>query len=315
MQKRKLGNSGIEIAPLMFGGNVFGWTANEQTSFRLLDAFVDAGFNAIDTADVYSTWAPGHTGGESETIIGRWFAKTGKRNKVMLATKVGNKMSEDKRGLAKKYILQAVEDSLKRLNIDTIDLYQSHIDDESTPLDETLEAYALLIKQGKVRVIGASNYKKDRLENAEKLSEQLGIPLYETFQPRYNLYDRKDYEQELAPFCQKQNISVISYSFLCSGFLTGKYRAESDASKSPRGAGIITKYFNERGFSILDALDSVAKQLSSTPGNVAIAWLLTRPLVTPIASATSIEQLNDLLAATRLQLNQTQIDLLNQASA
>ncbi len=315
MQKRKLGNSELEIAPLMFGGNVFGWTVDEPTSFRILDAFVDAGFNAIDTADVYSTWVPGHTGGESETILGRWFAKSGKRNKVMLATKVGNKMSETKRGLAKTYILQAVEDSLKRLNIDTIDLYQSHIDDENTPLEERFEAYAQLVKQGKVRVIGASNYKADRLAKALRISEQLGIPRYETLQPRYNLFDRKEYEQDLAPLCQKNNISVISYSSLGSGFLTGKYRKESDASKSPRGAGIITKYFNERGFKILDALDTVAKQLSSTPGNVAIAWLLTRPLVTPIASATGIEQLNDLLAATRLQLNQTQIELLNQASA
>lgn len=315
MQKRKLGNSGLEIAPLMFGGNVFGWTIDESTSFRLLDGFVDAGFNGIDTADVYSNWKPGNSGGESETIIGKWLAQNGKRDKVVIASKVGIKMTEEKKGLSKNYILQAIEDSLRRLKTDYIDLYQSHTDDLETPLEETLETYSQVIKQGKVRAIGASNYTSERLSLALEISKRLSVPVYETLQPRYNLYDRDEFEPALAPLCQKMGVSVIPYSSLGSGFLTGKYRSESDFSKSLRGPRI-TKYLNERGFRILDALDTVAKQLSSTPGNVAIAWLLTRPAITaPIASATSMEQLLDLTKAVELHLDSSHIDMLNQASA
>jgi len=315
MNKRKLGNSGMEISPLVFGGNVFGWTVEQAASFQLLDAFVAAGFNAIDTADMYSKWVPGHTGGESETIIGNWLKRGGKRDKVIIATKLGLEMGPDKKGLSKAYMLRAAEDSLRRLQTDRIDLYQSHTDDADTPIEETLGAYAQLIAQGKVRAIGASNYKADRFAAALEISRKHGLPRYETLQPNYNLYDRADFEAQLEPLCLKEGIGVINYFPLASGFLSGKYRSERDVEERPR-ARMLKKYVNERGFRILGALDQVAKKYNATPARVSLAWLLARPGITaPIVSATSIEQLNDVIASVELQLDRASIELLNQASA
>jgi len=314
MKKRRLGNSELEIAPLAFGGNVFGWTADEPTSFRLLDAFVAAGFNFIDTADVYSHWVSGHTGGESETVIGKWLKRSGKRAKVIIATKVGKEMGPERKGLSRSYILRAVEDSLKRLQTDYIDLYQSHEDDSQTPLEETLETYGRLIRQGKVRFIGASNYGARRLSQALEVSEQFGYPRYESLQPLYNLYDRGDYEKELQTLCREKGVGVISYFSLGSGFLSGKYRSQND-SKGRAREGMVKKYFNERGFRILEALDRVAQQHNATPATVALAWLIKQPGVTaPIASATDLEQLNELIEATNLDLSASSLALLNQAS-
>ena len=315
MERRKLGNSGLEVSPLAFGGNVFGWTVDELTSFKLLDAFVSSGFNFIDTADVYSKWAPGNKGGESEIILGKWLKRTGNRKKVIIATKVGMEMGPNKKGLSKAYISRAVEDSLRRLQTDYIDLYQAHTDDPETPLEETLEAFAQLIKLGKVRAIGASNYSAQRLSHALQVSEQHGYPSYQNLQPLYNLYDRADYETRLERLCREKGLGVIPYFSLASGFLTGKYRSKDDLSKSPRGQ-LVKKYLNERGFQILHALDRVAEQLNSTPAIVSLAWLISRPSVTaPIASATNIEQLNGLIEATKLSLDHSQVELLNQASA
>ena len=315
MKTRKLGNSGLEISPLVFGGNVFGWTADEPTSFKLLDAFVAAGFNSIDTADVYSKWAPGHSGGESETILGKWIKRSGNREKVIIATKVGMEMGPGKKGLSKSYIFRAAEDSLQRLQTDYIDLYQSHTDDADTPLEETLGAYAELIKQGKVRAIGASNYKADRLAAALEVSKKTGLPRYESLQPNYSLCERADYEATLEPLCQKEGLGVINYFPLAAGFLSGKYRSEADVAKSAR-ARMVTKYLNERGFKILQALDQVAKKYNATPARVSLAWLLARPSITaPIVSATSLEQLNDLIASVELKLDRSSIELLNLASA
>jgi aryl-alcohol dehydrogenase-like predicted oxidoreductase len=315
MTTRKLGGSGLEVSPLCLGGNVFGWTADEPTSFKILDAFVAAGCNFIDTADVYSRWMPGHKGGESETVLGNWLKRSGNRPKVILATKVGLEMAPDKKGLSKTYILRAVEDSLGRLQTDYIDLYQSHIDDANTPLEETLGAYDQLIKQGKVRAIGASNYTAERLAAAQQVSEQHQYPKYQCLQPHYNLCERAGYEKDLEPFCLKNGLGVIPYFALAGGFLTGKYRSESDLSMSPRGM-MVKKYLNDRGFRILGALDYAARQHKSTPGKVALAWLMARPSITaPIASATSVEQLNDLIDSMRLQLDASSIELLNNASA
>jgi aryl-alcohol dehydrogenase-like predicted oxidoreductase len=315
MHKRKLGNSGLEISPLVFGGNVFGWTVDEPSSFQLLDAFVAAGFNSIDTADVYSKWAPGHTGGESETILGKWLKRRRNRDKVIIATKVGIEMGPGKKGLSKAYILRAVGDSLRRLQTDYIDLYQSHTDDADTPIEETLGAYAELIAQGKVRAIGASNYKADRLAEALEISKKTGLPKYQSLQPNYNLYDRADYEAQLEPQCLKEGVGVINYYPLASGFLSGKYRSESDVENRPR-ARMLKKYANERGFKILAALDQVAKKHNATPAKVSLAWLLARPSITaPIVSATSVEQLNDLIASVELKLDRASIELLNHASA
>jgi aryl-alcohol dehydrogenase-like predicted oxidoreductase len=315
VQKRILGKSGLEVSPLAFGGNVFGWTVDEATSFELLDAFVSHGFNLIDTADTYSRWAPGNRGGESETIIGKWLKQRGARAKVVIATKVGMEMAPDKKGLSKAYVLREVEDSLKRLQTDYIDLYQSHTDDAATPLEETLETYAQLVKQEKVRAIGASNYGAERLSQALQVSAQRGYPRYESLQPLYNLYARADYEQKLEPLCHEKGLGVITYFPLASGFLTGKYRSEADLSKSARGQGV-KKYLDERGFRILGALDQVAKQHEATPASVSVAWLIARPSVTaPIASATSLEQLNELVEATKLELDPASIELLNRASA
>ncbi len=315
LSRRPLGNSGIDLPPLMFGGNVFGWTADKATSFALLDALLDAGFNAIDTADVYSRWAPGHSGGESETVIGEWLAARGGRERVIIATKVGMDMGDGNVGLSRAWITRAVDDSLRRLQTDYIDLYQAHRDDENTPLEETLEAFASLIQAGKVRAIGASNYSAPRLRESLDVSAKLGVPRYESLQPHYNLVERAIFEEALEPLCRAEGIGVINYFALAAGFLTGKYRSEADLAKSPRGAGV-AKYLDERGKRILAALDAAAAATGGTPGQIAIAWLIARPSVTaPIASATSIEQLHDLIGAARLTLDAETITALDHASA
>src|ERR1700682_3916052 len=268
MKMRRLGNSGLEVAPLAFGGNVFGWTVDEPTAFQLLDAFVAAGFNLIDNADVYPKWVPGNQGGESETMIGNWIKRRGNREKVIIATKLGMEMAPDKKGLSKSYMLRAVEDSLRRLQTDYIDLYQSHQDDPNTPLTETLSSYGDLIKQGKVRAIGASNYSAERLAEALQISRQNGLPRYESLQPLYNLYDRAVFEEKLEPLCLNEELGVINFYSLAAGFLTGKYRTKDDLSQSPRGAGIAKQYLNERGRRILAALDQVAELYDSTPTRV-----------------------------------------------
>jgi len=315
MQMRALGRSGLRVAPLALGGNVFGWTADEAASFAVLDAFVDDGFNLIDTADVYSRWVPGHAGGESEAMIGRWLNKSGKRHRVVLATKVGKDMGDGKIGLAPKYIRQAVDASLKRLQTDHIDLYQSHDDDASVPLEDTLGAYAELIQAGKVRAIGASNHTAARLKQALDTSARLNLPRYESLQPLYNLVERAAYEAELEPLCRAEQVGVINYYALASGFLTGKYRSEADANKSPRGGGIVKKYLNERGRRVLDALDSAAAQHKATPAQVALAWQIARPGVTaPIASATSLAQWREIAGAARLELDAGTIAAIDAAS-
>jgi aryl-alcohol dehydrogenase-like predicted oxidoreductase len=311
MDKRKLGKTGLEIAPLVFGGNVFGWTADEATSFALLDAFVGHGFNAIDTADVYSSWAPGNAGGESETIVGKWLKARGGRDRIVIITKVGSEMGPGKSGLSKAYIMRAVEDSLRRLQTDTIDLYLSHRPDPDTPIGETLEAHQRLIEQGKIRSVGGSNYDAAGLAAALKASTPPGRARYEVLQPEYNLYDRAGYEGELERLVVNEGVGVITYFSLASGFLTGKYRSEADLSKSPRGGGI-KRYLDERGLSLLGALDDVAAQHDATPAQVALAWLIARPSVTaPIASATSVAQLDELVKAARLKLDRDAIERLD----
>jgi aryl-alcohol dehydrogenase-like predicted oxidoreductase len=315
MERRQLGRSGIEISKLAFGGNVFGWTVAADMSFQLLDKFVAYGGNFIDTADVYSRWIPGNIGGESETIIGQWLKRRKNRNSVIIASKVGMEMGEGKKGLAKKYILASVEGSLRRLQTDYIDLYQSHIDDPDVPLEETLEAYAQLIKQGKIRAIGASNYSAARLTEALKISKDCGLPRYESLQPLYNLYDRADYESSYPDLCLNEEIGVITYFSLAKGFLSGKYRHPEDFGQSPRG-GNMSKYLNERGLRILKALAEVATRYDSTPTSIALSWLMAKPSVTaPIASATKLEQLDALIKATQIILDAQAITQLNQASA
>lgn len=314
MQTRPLGRSGLTVAPLAFGGNVFGWTADEKTSFDLLDRFVERGFNLIDTADVYSRWARGHQGGESETVIGKWLKKTKRRGDVLIATKVGMEMGPDAKGLSPAHIERSVEGSLKRLGTDYIDLYQSHIDDESTPLEETLSAYQRLIEAGKVRVIGASNYSAARLEEALALSERFKLPRYETLQPHYNLVERPLFEGALQSVCERHEVAVIPYFSLAAGFLTGKYRSEADLEHRARG-GSVKKYLNERGLGVVKALDGVARELHSTPAAVALAWLMAQATIAaPIVSATSLEQLDAILASTNLVLNSDQLARLDQAS-
>lgn len=301
----------------MLGGNVFGWTADEKTSFSILDAFLDAGFDFVDTADVYSHWAPGHKGGESETVIGKWFKQSGKRSKVILATKVGGQMGADtaKKGLKKAYILREVEDSLRRLQTDYIDLYQSHFDDTDTSVEEPLEAYAELVKAGKVRLIGASNFTPARLEAALKASDAHGYPRYQSLQPHYNLVEREIFEKELGPLCEREGLGVVPYFSLAAGFLTGKYRSEADLSKSPRGQGV-KKYLNEKGLAVLAALDEVSARHHSDPAGVALAWLVAQPVVTaPISSATSVEQLKSLVKGVQLELTKEDLALLDDASA
>jgi aryl-alcohol dehydrogenase-like predicted oxidoreductase len=315
MDKRRLGRSELQVPLLCIGGNVFGWTADEATSHALLDAFFEAGLSFIDTADSYSRWVAGHRGGESETIIGNWMRARGNRDAMIVATKVGSEMGPGRKGLSKAYIRTAVEDSLRRLQTDRIDLYQSHWDDPETPFEETLEAYADLVRAGKVRVIGASNLTADRMREALDTSARTGLPRYESLQPLYNLYDREPYEGALEQVCRENEIGVIGYFSLAAGFLTGKYRSRDDLGQSPRGSRV-EKYLDDRGFRILSALDRVADQHRATPPQVALAWLMARPgLTAPIASATNIEQAKDLIAATRLRLEASAVDLLTQASA
>ncbi|HTJ89243.1 MAG TPA: aldo/keto reductase [Acidocella sp.] len=315
MRTKELGRSGLRLPSIMFGGNVLGWTADTATSFRLLDALMDAGLNAIDTADAYSRWAPGHKGGESEAIIGVWMKERKNRDKVIVATKVGMDLGEGKSGLSAKRIEYAVEASLIRLQTDYIDLYQAHKDDEATPLEETLEAFGKLVKAGKVRVLGASNYTAPRLRKALEVSERLGLPRYESLQPHYNLAERAIFEDELGPLCREQQVGVITYYSLASGFLSGKYRSAADAQNKPRSAGV-QKYLNEKGFALLKVLDAQAARLKATPAQIALAWLIARPEVTaPIASATSLEQLQDLAKASRLSLDAEAIQALDTASA
>ncbi|MFM0048753.1 aldo/keto reductase [Caballeronia grimmiae] len=313
MQTRSIGTSDLKVAPLVFGGNVFGWTADERTSFSILDAFVDHGLNFVDTADVYSAWVDGHQGGESEAIIGKWFKESGKRHKIVLATKVG--MLGTRAGLSAANIAAAVDDSLRRLKTDYIDVYFSHLDDDKTPLDETLDAYQKLIAAGKVRVIGASNYKGERLEEALRVSKESGLPAYQILQPEYNLYDREGYETDLEPVVEKHKIAVVTYFSLASGFLSGKYRSKDDTTQAARGSRV-EKYLNDRGLNIVDALVEVATRNSTTPATVALAWIIARPSVTaPIASATSVKQLESLAAATQLQLSAEDLKILDEASA
>jgi aryl-alcohol dehydrogenase-like predicted oxidoreductase len=313
VQKRPLGKSGLQVAPFALGGNVFGWTADEAASFKILDAFVAAGFNLVDTADVYSKWIPGHVGGESETIIGNWLAKRGGRDKVIVATKLGVEMGPGEQGLSKAYMERAVERSLARLKTDYIDLYQAHRDDTATPFEETLEAFAALIKAGKVRAIGASNFKADRLAEALKVSAAHGLPRYETLQPWYNLYDRSEFEGELADLCKREGVAVISYFSLASGFLTGKYRSQKDVEGKARGYRV-KDMLNERGYRILKALDEVATETAATLSQISIAWLLAHGVTAPIASATSVEQLTELLGAVDVKLSADQVRRLDEAS-
>jgi aryl-alcohol dehydrogenase-like predicted oxidoreductase len=315
MERVALGGTGLSIAPLMFGGNVFGWTADEAMSFRLLDAFADAGFNAIDTADVYSRWVPGHVGGESETIIGAWMKARGARNRVVIATKVGMELGPERTGLSPRWIAQSVEDSLKRLGTDHIDLYQAHRPDPSVPIAETLGAFQRLIEQGKVRAIGASNYDAAQLAEALDVAEAQGLPRYATLQPKYNLMDRAEFEAALQPLCVARNVAVIPFYGVAAGFLTGKYRSAADIEGRPR-AKALAAYANERGWRVIAALDAVATRLGAAPVEVAIAWLRTRPaLAAPIASATSPEQLAALLRGATLSLDAEAIAALEAASA
>lgn len=315
MQYRPLGRSLLQVSPLCLGGNVFGWTADERTSFSLLDAWVDAGFNFIDTADVYSRWAPGHSGGESETVIGRWLKQGGRRDKVVIATKVGFDMGDGKVGLAPARIRAAAEESLRRLQVEYIDLYQAHTDDANTPLEATLEAFAQLMDEGKVRAIGASNFSAARLSEALDSSRRLGLPRYESLQPLYNLYDRAAFERELRPLCLKEGLGVISFYALAAGFLSGKYRTAADAGKSARGKNTVAKYLNERGLKILAALDEAAQRTGSSPARVAIAWVMAQPAITaPIASASNVAQLDELVQASQLALDAPTMELLDRAS-
>ncbi len=312
MTHRPLGRSGLSIAPLMLGGNVFGWTADEATSHAILDAFVAGGFNAIDTADVYSGWVPGHKGGESETVIGTWLKARGRRDDVIIATKVG--MWPAQPGLSAANIVAACEGSLKRLQTDYIDLYQSHRDDADTPQDETAEAFGRLVKAGKARAIGASNFDASRLSASLAISAEQGLPRYDTLQPAYNLVDRA-IEGPLQQLCVDQDVAIISYYGLASGFLTGKYRSAADLGKSPRGAGAKKHLESERGQQVLAALDTVSAELGATPAQVALAWVMARPAVAaPIASATSLDQLEELMGAARLTLNAGQMARLDAAS-
>ncbi len=315
MDFRPLGKSGLRLAPLMLGGNVFGWNVDEKTSFTLLDAFVDAGFNGIDTADTYSRWAPGHSGGESEIVIGNWLKRSGRRAQVVIATKVGNDMGEGK-NLRRDYILRAVESCLKRLQIDCIDLLQTHFDDEVTPVEETMQAYAQLIAQGKVRAVGASNLSLARLKASLAASKALGIARYEALQPNYNLADRNPFETEFAPICREEQLGVITYYSLAGGFLSGKYRSADGAAKNPARGGKVKTYLNARGLGILTALDTVAARHNATPAQIALAWLISRPLVTaPIVSATSRKQLDDILRAPSIRLSEDDMSMLDTASS
>jgi len=315
MQRRRLGQSGLELAPIMLGGNVFGWTVDEKASFGILDAFVDAGFNAIDTSDSYARWIPGSPGGESETIIGNWLRRSGKRNKVLIATKVGEDMGEG-RNLKKDYILRECEASLRRLQTDRIDLYQTHFDDEVTSPEETMQAYAQLIAAGKVGAIGASNISPARLKASLATSRKLGLPRYESLQPLYNLSDRKEFETEFEPICRQEKLGVINYYSLAAGFLTGKYRSPEDGAKHPGRGSRLKRYLDARGMGILSALDEVAARHSALPAQIALAWLIAKPVITaPIVSATSLRQLGEILKAPQIKLSREDIAALDAAGA
>ena len=315
MTKRRLGRSELHISPFILGTNVFGHTVDEKTGFEILDAFREAGFETIDTANSYSMWAPGNKGGESESIIGKWMKDRGARKEMIIATKVGWEIPPDINGLSREQIMSEVEKSLRRLQTDYIDLYQSHRDDPDTPQEETLAAYDELIQQGKVRVIGASNYSAERLAEAVEISNQNNYPRYESLQPNYSLYVREDFEKETEKLCLDEEIGVITYFSLASGFLTGKYRSEDDLGKSVRGRSVRERYFNDRGWNILSALDSISSSNSATPAQVALAWLLHRPSVTaPISSATSVPQLKELLGSVEIKLSEEEIKLLDEAS-
>ena len=314
MKKRKLGTTGISVSPITFGGNVFGWTIDENQSFKMLDAFFDASFNFIDTADTYSWWVKGNNGTESETIIGKWIASRKNRDQVILSTKVGSQNNEHPKNISKKFILENVEGSLKRLKTDYIDLYQTHFDDGTTPVEETLSAYQQLIKEGKVRYIGVSNMSIERIRKSLQASKEYGLPQYQTLQPLYNLMERETYEKDLRSIAEENNMGVLNYSSLASGFLTGKYRDTKDLDMSVRG-GNAGKYLNQRGFKVLDALDVCAQKHTSTPATISLAWLLARPAITaPIVSATSIKQLQSIVDAPQLKLDPDDMELLNEAS-
>jgi aryl-alcohol dehydrogenase-like predicted oxidoreductase len=318
VELRKMGRTGLKVAPICFGTNILGWTTDERQSFAVLDAYVEGGGNFIDTADSYSRWVPGHSGGESETILGEWMRERGNRHEVIIATKVGNPMGESPnlRGTSRNHIMNSVEGSLRRLQTDYIDLYQAHTDDRDTPQDETLRAFDDLIHQGKVRYIGASNYSAWRLATALWTSDKHGLARFETVQPRYNLAARADYERELEPFCAEHGIGVITYSSLASGFFSGKYRAGQELPRTARAQGVQRIYMNEQGFAILDAVERVAQEAGATPGQVAIAWILARPaVVAPIASATTVEQTRELLGAADLRLGADALAALDAASA
>jgi aryl-alcohol dehydrogenase-like predicted oxidoreductase len=315
MKKRRLGHSTLEVAPLCFGGNVFGWTVDEERSFALLDAFLDAGFNFIDTADVYSAWVPGNEGGESESIIGKWLKARRNRDKVVIATKFGMAMGPQKKGLSRLYMRAAVEASLARLRTDYIDLYQAHEDDPQTPMEETLRGFAELVQEGKVRVIGASNFSAARLSEALALSSKLGLPRYESLQPLYNLYDRDKFEPELQPLVREKRVGVIPFYSLAQGFLSGKYRAAGDHAASPRAQRVAQRYLNERGARVLAGLDAAAKSSGKTQAQIALAWLLSHDEVTaPIVSATNIAQLAELAPAAELKLDEATLAMLDRAS-
>lgn len=315
MAERALGRSGLTVSPLAFGGNVFGWSADAATTHALLDECVALGLNLVDTADVYSAWVTGNAGGESETLIGDWLQKRGQRDRVVIATKVAK--WGPRKGLSPANIQAACEDSLRRLRTDVIDLYQAHEDDPTVPLEDTLGAFARLIEQGKVRAIGASNYSAARLAEALELARRHGLPRFETLQPEYNLVDRAGYEAELEPLVRAHDIGVIGYYALASGFLSGKYRSEADATKSPaRGAQVVRRYLNPRGKRILAALDDVACRHAASVAQVALAWLIARPGITaPIVSATSVAQLRELAAARTLLLSKADIAALDSASS
>jgi aryl-alcohol dehydrogenase-like predicted oxidoreductase len=314
MENRRLGQSSLQVSPIAFGCNVFGWTVDEKTSFALLDAWVDAGFNFLDTADVYSRWHPGNSGGESETIIGKWLKARGNREKVVLATKLGIEMAPGKKGLSRAYMQSAVEASLQRLQTDHIDLYQSHRDDPETPIEETLSAYADLIKQGKVREIGASNFSADRLAASLKISTDKGLPRYQSLQPHYNLVERTEFEGPLEDLCLAEKVGVIGYYSLASGFLTGKYKSRADTEGRARGRGV-EKYMTDHGFGVIKALEGVAARYEAKPGQVALAWLIARPSVTaPIASATNLGQLAELVEAAEIDLDAESIQKIDAAS-
>lgn len=316
MQKRALGRTGLSIAPIVFGGNVFGWTADEKTSFELLDRFFDAGFNTIDTADVYSAWVDGHEGGESEKVIGKWLKQgKGRREDAVIVTKVGFDNNGRKTGLSAKWIAEAVEGSLKRLGTDYIDLYLAHKPDADTPIGETLEAFARLKDQGKVRAIGCSNYEADELQASLEAAERSGLPRFDVLQPEYNLYTRERFEGPLRDLCMAEEIGVISYYALAAGFLTGKYRSKADTEGSARSYRV-GDYLDTRGLAILGALDQVAAETGTSPATIAIAWVAAKSGITaPIASATSLRQLESLIAAGNLDLTQAQITRLDEAGA